>query len=178
MGSVAGTKGIVDVGIGVARKSSGKVLSVLLLFLVEAEILQQTDRSSRKTLNQALGFHAVASKDDLLTQLGTQVIGHRLERQLGALLSVRIFALLHQLGTTHVRDENDSAASLPDGLNRGQSLDDARVVGDDAVLHWDIEIDANEDGLGLGLEDIEDVALARGAFGHGRDEGHGAVVGL
>ncbi len=60
-----------------------------------------------------------------------------------------------------MRSQNQAAALFDGQLQRGQRFADARVVGDDAVLEWHVEVHADENALAAEVEIVD------GQFRHG-----------
>jgi hypothetical protein len=164
LGTVAGAEGVVDVGVGQARQA-GDVSRVvpLLLPLVEPHVLEHEHAASRQGLRLGLGVGAagVARQFHGLAEQFSEPRGDRREREL------RLETLPPR--PAEVRHQNRLASTVDDRADRGQGHPDPPVVGDrPGVILWDIEIDADKDGLAGGIEGRDGLLGHRG--GSGREE--------
>ena len=139
---MAAAESIVNISIGQRSQILRELGHVLGLFLAEAGVLQQDDvavvHSSDSSLCVLAHDVVVVSKHDGLAQLCTQSHSNRGEAE----LCLRAVLRLAQMAA-----QNDLRAVIDQLLDGGQSRIDAVLVGDDAVLHGDVEIAADKDLL-------------------------------
>ena len=142
MCAVAAAEGIVNVCVCQRSQLLRELGQVLGLFLAETGVLQQDDvavvHGSDSSLCVLAHDVVVVSKDNGLAQLCAQghSNGSEAELCLGAVLRLAQMAA-----------QNDLRAVIDQLLDGGQSRIDAVLVGDDAVLHGDVEITADKDLL-------------------------------
>ena len=139
---MAGAKGIVHIGVGQAGQLLAELRHVLGFFLAEAGVLQQHHVAVVHGGDSGLGLRTdnlvVIGKLDGLAQLLAQAHsdGGQAELGLGAVLRLAQMAAQDDLG-----------AVLDQFLDGRQRRIDAVVVGDDTVLHGDVEIAADKHPL-------------------------------
>ena len=157
LGAVSGAEGVEHEDVAVGGEDLGDLGVVLLLALVEADVLEDEDLAVSEGIDGGLGLLAVGVVDELHVIAGDlgELVGGRLEGELG------LGAVA--LGAAEVAHEDDLGALVLEVLDGGDGGADAGVVGDDAVLQGDVEVDAHEDAL------ARDVGVADGLLG----EGHG-----
>ena len=140
--AVAAAEGIVNVCVCQRSQILRELGQILGLFLAETGVLQQDDiavvHGSDSSLCVLAHDVVVVSKDNGLAQLCAQghSNGSEAELCLGAVLRLAQMAA-----------QNDLRAVIDQLLDGGQSRIDAVLVGDDAVLHGDVEITADKDLL-------------------------------
>ena len=127
-------KGIHDVDVAERRVLGGKFRIVLFLSLVEAHVLEDADFARLH-----LGFRKGFGQLDLKAEILAQALGHGLEGELFG-----VFALG---GPAKVGEHDDAGAFLQRQLQGRQRRADALVVGYLAVLHRDVQIFADNNGL-------------------------------
>ncbi len=135
-GAVGRREGIHDVDVAECRHLLRQLVLVFLA-LVEARVLEQ-DHLAR------LARHAiepVAFEADLAAQHFREPRRHRRQRKL--------FGRNPFLGTAEVRHQQHASTGLLRRFDRRQGRADARVAGDDAVLHRDVQVFADQDPLAL-----------------------------
>ena len=150
-----GAEGVEHEDVAVGGEGLGDLGVVLLLALVKADVLEDENLAVLEGVDGGLGLLAVGVVDELhviARELG-ELVGGRLqgERGLGAVA----------LGAAEVAHEDDLGTLLFKVLNRGDGGADAGVVGHDAVLQGDVEVNAHEDAL------ARDVGVADGLLGEG-----------
>ena len=147
MRAVRGREGVVDPEVAELGEFGDERRVVLLLALVEAGVLQQQDVAGLHRRDRGLGLRADAvlgERDGPLHGLRDGG-GDRLQR----LLRVR------SLRPAEVGEQDHLAALVGDlGDGRRDALDAGRV-GDLAVLHRHVEVDAQQDALALHVGLIE-----------------------
>ena len=155
--AVARPERVVHVQVGEIRELLRERRVVLLLFLVEADVLEHDEvvalgarRGDR--LHGRLA-DAVLGEGHLALQQRRQVIGHRLQAELGARPALR---------PPEVRREDHRRAVLQRVRDGGQRRPHPRVVLDAPLLDRDVEVDADEDALAGEIE------IADGQLRHGR----------
>ena len=142
MCTMAAAECIVNISVGQRSQLLRELGDVLGLFLAETGVLQQDDvavvHGSDSSLCVLAHDVVVVSKDNGLAQLCAQSHsnGSEAELCLGAVLRLAQMAA-----------QNDLRAVIDQLLDGGQSRIDAVLVGDDAVLHGDVEIAADKDLL-------------------------------
>ena len=142
MCTVAAAECIVNVCICQRSQLLAELRHVLGLFLAETGVLQQNDIAVVHGSNSSLCVLAhnviVISEHNGLAQLCAQSHsnGSEAELCLGAVLRLAQMAA-----------QNDLRAVIDQLLDGGQSRIDAVLVGDDTVLHGDVEITADKDLL-------------------------------
>ena len=139
-------EGVVDIHVAQLGELLGEGRIVGLLFLVEAQVLQQQRLPRLQLARHLLGNladavgregHVLRLVEELVQQLA-QSRGHGAQAH-------RLHHLA--LGASQVRAENDLGLVAQRIFDRRQCLADARVVGDGAVLQRNIEVDADEHAL-------------------------------
>src|SRR5699024_3138530 len=137
--TVAAAEGVVHIGVGQAGQLLGEFGDVLGLLLAEAGVLQQDHVAVVHGGDSGLGVLAhdvvIVGKDDFLAQLSAQGLGDGGQAELG---------LGAVLGFAQVAAQDDLCAVIDQLLDGGHSRVDAVLVGDDAVLHGDVEIAADK----------------------------------
>lgn len=164
VGSVSGSKGVVDIDVGERRKRLSELLDLLgvsldllavgilggsLLLGVESEVLEENDLTVLGVGNLLLdlGADTVVEEDDgLAEQLGE--LG--LDRLQGVLLNSLA------VGSAEMRGEDDSLGALVNSvLDGGKSGDNSLVVSDLGAIERDVEVDSDEDSLALEVEVLD-----------------------
>ncbi len=139
---MAGAESVVHVGVGQAGQILAELGQVLGFFLAETGVLQQHHIAVVHGGNSGLGLGAhdlvVIGKLDGLAQLLAQAHGNGGQAELGLGAVLRLAQMAAQ---------DDLGAVLDELLDGRQGRVDAVVVGDDAVLHGDVEIAANQYAL-------------------------------
>ena len=104
---------------------------------METDVLQNDDVAVLHVRAKALGVFA----DDVLGHfhLATEDLGKTLGDGSQGVLGLEL-----SLGTTKMRAQNDLRIVRDQVFDRGQRGVDARFVGNDAVLHGDVEVNADE----------------------------------
>ena len=139
MCTVAAAEGVVHISISQRSQLLAELGHVLGLFLAETGVLQQNDvavvHGSHSSLCVLAHNVVVVSKHNGLAQLCAQSHsnGCQAELCLGAVL-----------GLAQVAAQDDLSAIVDQLLDGGQSCVDAVLVGDDTVLHRDVEIAADK----------------------------------
>ena len=140
--AVAGAEGVVNVSVGQAGQLLAESGLVLGLLLAETGVLQQNDLAVAHGGNSSLGVLAddivIVRKGNRLAQLLAQADsnGGQAELGLGAVLRLAQMAA-----------QNDLSAVGNQLLDGRQCGVDAVIVGDNAVLHRDVEVAANQYAL-------------------------------
>ena len=154
-----GAERVVDVHVAERGQFLAERGVVLLLALVEAQVLQHEHVAvaQRGGLRARVVAHRVGCEHDGLAQeLGELLRGGAQRERLLEALARRAAEVAHEHDARALRDE------LLDGGQRGA---DARVVGDGAVLHRHVEVDAHERALPGGVQLVD-----------GFDIGHRALL--
>ena len=142
VGAVAAAEGVVHVGVGQAGQLLREGGDVLGLLLAEAGVLQQDHVAVVHGGDSGLGLLAhhvvIVCKDDLLAQLCAQGLGDGGQAELG---------LGAVLGFAQMAAQDDLCAVVDQLLDGGHRRIDAVLIGDDAVLHGDVEVAADKDFL-------------------------------
>ena len=163
MGAVCGAKSVVYIG-AVRTHQIGQVFGelgqIFGFFLAETGVLQQHNIAVLHCGNGGFGIFArhivvIGKHDGLAKQFG-EAHGDGRETE---------FFLGTVLGLTQMAAQNDPATVLDQLFNGGQSGHDAVVIGDDAVLHGDIEIAADQNVSALYLN-IFNCLFAKSAHMH------------
>ena len=155
MGAVRGREGIVDpdVAIGGQRLDEGRI--ILFLAGMETGVLQKEDVAILHRRHR-LGrdrFDAIGGESDRLVDDLGDLLGDRRQALLG----------IGSLRASEMGQQDDLGVGAREFQDRrGDTLDPGRV-GDDAVLHRHIEVDAQQDAL---AGDVADVV-------EGAEGGHG-----
>ena len=145
--AVRGREGVVDPDVAELCQFRDEGRIVLLFFLVEAGVFQTEDvavlhRGDR--LRRRLADAILGERDRLLDHLRER-FRHRLQRLLG----------IASLGPAEMR-EQDHLAALAGNLRDGRrDALEPRRVGDAAVLHGDVEVDAQQHAFALYVDVIE-----------------------
>ena len=153
---MAGAKGVVAVGVAVRGEFGAVFGFALLLALVEADVLKEHHLAILEARNARSGGGIdgiLAGEDDGLAEELAEFVRGDLEAEF--LLEALTF------GATQVAHQDGAPAAVEDGLDGGQGFADAAIIGDDAIFDGHVEVDADEDFLGL------DVDLGDGFLGHG-----------
>ena len=148
---MCGAECIVYEDLGHGSQFTGECGIVLLLFLVEANVLDHHNLTGLQSGSLRLGILAdnVGSHNNLLTQKLAQT---------GSNGSQRIFHVELTLGTTHVRAEDNGSVFLHQVLDSGQSAVDTGLIGDYTVRHGNVEVAANENFF-AGYGNVFDIFL-------------------
>ena len=142
VGAVSGAEGVIDIHLGQAGQLAGEGLQVLGLFLAETGVLQQHHVAVVHSGHSGLGVFAhhgvVIGKDHGLPQQFREAnsAGGQAELGLGAVLRL-----------AQVAAQDNLAAVGHQLLDGGQGRHNAVVVGDDAVLHGDVEVNTDQHPL-------------------------------
>ena len=157
VGAVRAAEGVVDVHIAQLGELLGEGRIVGLLFLVEAQVLQKQRLAGLQLTRHLFGnlAHAVGREGHVLRLVEGLVEQHAQTPGHGA-QTHRLHRLA--LGPPQVRTEDHLGLVAQRVLQRGQRLADARVVGDDAVLQRNVEVDADEHAL-IGKVEVADGKL-------------------
>ena len=154
-----GAERVVDVHVAERGQLLAERGVVLLLALVEAQVLQHEHVAvaQRRGLRARVVAHRVGCEHDGLAQQLRELLGGGAQRErLFEALARRAAEMAHEHDARTLRDE------LLDGGQRGA---DARVVGDDAVFHRHVEVDAHERAQTVRVQLVD-----------GFDVGHGALL--
>jgi len=148
MGAVRRGEGVGDEDVAELDHLGGQRRVVLGLTLVEAGVLEHQNVAVLHGGDRLLGFRpdAIGSEGDRLAEHLGDRRHHLRERE----FRVRSF-----LGAAEMGKQDRPAAlfrHLADGRGAGP---DARVVGDLAVRHGDVEVDADEHALALQIDAVE-----------------------
>lgn len=191
VGSVGGSKGVVDVDVGERSQRLSELLDLggvsldllavailvgSLLLGVESQVLQENHLS-------------VLGLGDLLLNLGADTVvkeGDGLAEELGELgLDGLERVLLDSLavGSAEMRGKDHGLGTLVNGiLDGGQGGDDSLVVGDGGAVEGDVEVDSDEHSLVLEIEILDGELVGKrhsvlvGKGGRG-ESGRGGDVG-
>ena len=140
--AVAGAEGVVNVSVGQAGLLLAESGLVLGLLLAETGVLQQNDLAVAHGGNSSLGVLAddivIVRKGDRLAQLLAQADSNGGQAELGLGAVLRLAQMAAQDDLSAVGNQ------LLDGRQCGV---DAVIVGDNAVLHRDVEVAANQYAL-------------------------------
>ena len=139
--TVRGAEGVIHVHVGKLGKRFRKRRIVLLFLGVKAQVFKQRDFGSGVGLGHGLLrwlTDGVGREDHRPLQQLAQVIGDQLQTELRRWLA---------LGSPKMRRQDDRCAVIERVLDRRQRCGDARIVGDRAVLHGYVEVNADEDTL-------------------------------
>src|SRR5690606_11425114 len=158
VGAVGRTERVVDIHVAELGQRGAERLHVfgfrlLALFgRVETQVLEQHDLPGVElgTRRFDLRADAVVQERHLAAEQRLELLGDRRERVLG----LGTLAL----GATEVAHQDHAGATLEGELDRRQSRDDARVVGDLAVGHGHGEVHAHEDSF-AGEVEVGDAQL-------------------
>ena len=138
--AVGGTKGVVDVAVAEGCQLAGEIFTTLGLFRIEADVLEEHHLTGLKLFGHSL---RLAASEEFLRELhgavheGLQILGHRLESQLGLEAAF--------LGTAEVGHDDDGGTVLEELLDGGHRLAHAGVVGNLLpVVHGDVEVHAQQ----------------------------------
>ncbi len=148
VGAMGGGERVVHPHVAELGELGGEEGIVLLLALVEARVLQNQDV-------------AILHRRDRLFGGGTDAVigeGDRLAQHLadgGDHLLQRILRVGSVLRAAEVGEQDRLAAGVDDVEDRRGRRADARVVGDLAVSHRDVEVDADENALALHVDVVE-----------------------
>ena len=142
MSPVSGAERIVHIDVRHGSQLLGESGIVLLLFLVEADVLEKHDLAGLQSRGFGLGVLAddVGSHDDIHAQQLRQPHGHR---------SQGVFHVELALGTAQVRAGNDGSAIVQQVFQGLDGFPDALVVGDFAVGQRNVEVAAYQDLFAL-----------------------------
>ena len=139
---MAGAEGVIHVGVGQRGQIPAELRQVLGLLLAETGVLQQHHIAVLHGGDSGLGVVAhdgvVIGKHNVLAQLGGQGHGNGGQAELG---------LGAVLGLAQMAAQDDLRAIVDELLDGGQRRIDAVLVGDDALLHGDVEIAAHQHAL-------------------------------
>ena len=142
---MSGTEGIVYIQLCKACESLSKLGIVLLLFLVEADVLNEHNVavSERVCLCVSILTDNVGGDRNILSEQLAQTCGNGCERVCHIELTLRSA----QMGA-----EDDPRAVIHQVLDGRKRLDDSLIVGDNAVLHRYVEIASYEHALAAALD--------------------------
>ena len=140
---------VVDVHVAERGQLLAERRVVLLLALVEAQVLhhEHVAVAQRRGLRLRVGPHRVGGEHDGLAEKLGQALGGGAQRE----------RFLEALAgrSSEVAHEDDARALLHQTLDGGQRGADARVVGDGAVLHGHVEVDAHERALAARVQLVD-----------------------
>ena len=140
--AMAAAEGVVHVGVSQGSQLLAEGVDVLGLLLAEAGVLQQDNVAVRHGGDSGLGLGAddlvVIGEGDGLAQLLRQADRHGGQAELG---------LRAVFGLAEVAAQNDLGAVCDQLFDGGQCRVDAVIVGDDAVLHGDVEVNTDQHAL-------------------------------
>ncbi len=151
VGAVGAAEGVVDIDVAEAGELFGEDGIVGLFFGMEAEVFEQEGLAGFKIVGHLGGDLTYAvGREGYVLVLVDDVIEEETE-------AVDDGAKTHALddltlGSAEMGAENDPRFAAECVLDGGNGLADASVVGDDAVLERDVEVDANEDALVFEIE--------------------------
>ncbi len=147
MGAVRGREGVVDPDVAEFRQLRDEGRIVLLFLFVEAGVFQAQDVAILHRADRLGGGFAdaiVGESHRLLDHLRER-FRHRLQRVLG----------IASLGPAEMREQDDLAALAGDfGDGRRDALQ-PRGVGDAAIFHGHVEVDAQQHAFALYVDVIE-----------------------
>lgn len=101
---------------------------------MESEVLQENDLTAGRLLDVLLDFlaNAIVQERDLLGQELLELLSNGRKRVLVGLLAI---------GASEVGHQDDSGCALLEGIfDRGESADNALVVGDGGAVERDVEV--------------------------------------
>ncbi len=159
VGAVGAAEGVVDVDVAEGGEFFGEGGVVGLFFGMEAEVFEQEGLAGFEVGGHLAGDCADAVggegyvfvvAEDVVEQ-DAEVVDDGAEAHGGDGLA---------LGAAEVRAEDDLGLVAERVLDGGEGLADAGVVGDDAVLERDVEVDADEDAL------VGEIQIADGQLRH------------
>ena len=127
-------EGVVHVDVGERSELAREGRIVLLLFLVEAEVLEQQQLAVAKLLGG--GADAVRSEGDRAPEQLGQTLRHRPQRELG---------LRRALRPAQMRGEHHAGAAGQQAPQRAERSTDARVVADAPARERHVQVGAHED---------------------------------
>jgi len=151
MGSVGGAKCIVHIEFCVRCQLGAEHRVILLLFSMEAKVLEENDVAGHHRLARLLNFGAytVGEEWNVLAKQFGQTACHRFQAEFGFRLTLR---------AAEVAAEDDGCAVLKQVLDGGEGLYDAPVVGDRLTVQRNVEVAAHEHALTLDV-DVSDGLL-------------------
>ena len=154
VGAVGRTESIVHIEGGIAEQGLGELGVVLLFLLVETDVVEQ----HHVTILQGLaggggGFtDGFGDEGNGLAQVAGEALGGSGQGELGLVAG--------SFGAAQVGAENEAGAVLEQVLDGGQSGHDAGIVGNLAILHGYVEVNAHEHFL------AGDIQVAYSEFSH------------
>ena len=158
MGAVRGAERVVHVRLAERGQLLAERGIVLLLALVEAQVLhhQHVAVAQRRGLRAGVVAHRVGGEHHGLAHKLGELLGGGTQRE----------RLLEALAgrTAEMAHEDDARAVVDELLDGGQRRADARVVGDGAVLHRHVEVDAHEHALAARVQLVDGFDLGHGAL--------------
>ena len=159
-----GREGVVDVDVAQHRELVDEARVVLLLFLVEAQVLQQQHFAGLQRAHRLLGERAdaVLGEGHRLAERLRQRLDQRLQRHLGHALAV---------GPAEVAEHDHLGALGRELAERRRGALDARRIGHLAVLHRHVEVDAHQHALAGHVDGIDRL---EGRLGHFSNLGVGS----
>ncbi len=146
VGAVGAAEGVVDVDIAEAGQLLREGGIVGLFFGMEAEVFEQ-----ERLAGFEVGGHLAGDDTDAVGGEGyvlvvaEDMVEHAAKVGDEGAEAHGVDGLA--LGAAEMRAENDLGFVAESVLDGGEGLADAGVVGDDAVLEGDVEVDADEDAL-------------------------------
>jgi hypothetical protein len=148
-------EGVVDEDVAEFGERGDEGRIVLLLAGVEAGVLQAENVAGLHLRHGVLGGipDAVVDKFERPLDDARHLGGHQLER---------IF-LIASLRAAEMREQDHLGALVGDLGNRARHALDAGGIGDDAVLHRHVEVDAHQDAFALHVGMIESAERAHGS---------------
>ncbi len=137
----------------------GEAAVVLFFFGVEAEVFEEEGLAGLEVVGEFFGDLADAVRGEADVFIGAEdVIEQFAEAHDDGAQAHGVDALA--LGAAEVGGEDDLGLVADRVLDGGDGLADARVVGDEAVLEGDVEVDTDEDAL------VGEIEVADGELGH------------
>ena len=146
VGAVGAAEGVVDVDVAERGEFFGEGRIVGLFFGVEAEVLEQEGLAGFEVGGHLAGDDADAvGREGYVLIVAEDVVEQAAKMSDEGTEAHGLDGLA--LGPAEVRAEDDLGLVAESVLDGGERLADAGVVGDDAVLEGDVEVDADEDAL-------------------------------
>ena len=146
VGAVRAAEGVVDVDVAERGELLGEGGVVGFFFRVEAEVLQQQRLAGFELLDISSAISPTQSGEKATFSETLRTCSSRLAQAGDQRAQAHGLDRL-ALGAAEVRAEDDLGLVAQRVLDGGKGLADAGVVGDDAVLEGDVEVDADEHAL-------------------------------
>ena len=140
MGAVSGGEGIIDVDVAEPGQRRGETGIIGFLAGLETRVLQQQHIAAGHVGDSSGGVvtNQIINEIDGIADQVSERLRHRLQRQ------ARDAAAL---GTAEMGQQDHFRTGLAQEFDRRQRRLQAGIVGDDAILHRHIEIDAHQHAL-------------------------------